>query len=458
MRVGYTEDLSRFVSQCGSTPLTQEVVDGAKRCFLDWIGVTIGAATESPVMILLDVVLGLGGKKQASILGHRIKTSMVYAALVNGTMSHTLDYDDAHSVIRTHPSAPLIPALLALAEHYELSGMELINAFAAGYETTVRMGYALGKEYYERGWHSTSVLGRLGAAAGAARLLRLEPEKTAAALGLAATQAGGVRDVFGTMGKPFHAGKAAMDGLLAALLAKEGFTAPVDMLDKERGFPRVFTSEYQPEWITGGLGKEYRLGEVNFKPYAACLLVHPVVDAMLAIRRDQGPRPGEIEKIDIRVAPLNLKVTGKWDPRTEFEAKFSLPAAAALALIYGNVNNSLFTDSVVHDPLVRAIMDKVKATVDASMAETEAVVNVLTKDGQRYTSHVTSPKGDPENPMSFSELEAKVRDLTEKALSRNAINSMIGMVAALEKLENTAELIRLCRPRGGRGMAGLTAK
>lgn len=456
--MGYTEDLSRFVSQCGSTPLSQDVVDGAKRCFLDWIGVTLGGASESPVMILLNAVQGFGGKKQASIFGRRIKTSMVYAALVNGTMSHTLDYDDAHSVIRTHPSAPLIPALLALAEHHELSGMELINAFVAGYETTVRMGYALGKEYYERGWHSTSVLGRLGAAAGTARLLQLGSEKTAIALGLAATQAGGVRDVFGTMGKPFHAGKAAMDGLMAALLAKDGFTAPVDMLDDERGFSRVFTSEYRPEWITSGLGAEYKLGEVNFKPYAACLLVHPVVDAMLAIRRDNRPKPDVIAKIDIRVAPLNLKVTGNCDPRTEFEAKFSLPAAAALALIYGNANNSLFTDSVVHDPRVRAIMDKVQAIADASMAETEAVVSVLMKDGHRYSSHVTAPKGNPENPMSFSELEAKVRDLTKKVLSRGAINRMIGVVATLEKLENTAELIRLCCPRGVRSAAGLTTK
>jgi len=247
--MGLTEGLARFVSECGSDGLPQDAVEAVKRCFFDWIGVTLAGAGDPAVKILLGVIQGLGGRKQATILSYGVKTSMLQAALVNGTMAHALDYDDAHSVVRTHPSAPLVPALLALAEHRRLPGRDLVAAFVAGYETTIRMGYALGKEYYERGWHATGVLGRLGAAAGAARLLRLDPGQTAAALGLAATQAGGVRDVFGTMGKPFHSGKAAMDGLMAALLAKDGFTVPEDMLGEGSGFAAVFSSEYNPFMI-----------------------------------------------------------------------------------------------------------------------------------------------------------------------------------------------------------------
>lgn len=448
--MSHTEQLSRFISGCSFPGLPDDVVDGAKRCFLDWIGVTLGATGDEGVKILLGIVRGQGGKKQASIFGSRDKTTMLQAALVNGTMSHTLDYDDAHNIVRTHPSAPLVPALLAVGEYFRLSGKELIAAFVAGYETTIRIGYALGKEYYERGWHATSVLGRLGAAAGTARLLQLPPDKTAIALGFAATQAGGLRDVFGTMGKALHAGKAAHDGLFAALLAREGFTTAGDMLGKKSGFSQVFSREYRAEAVVEGLGVKYRLGEVNFKPYAACLLVHPVIDAVLAIRADHHPAPDRIEKIDIRVAPLNLDVTGDFDPQTAFKAKFSLPMAAAMALVFGNVSDSLFTPSVVHGRSVRRLMNAMQAASDASMDENEAVVSVVMNDGQRYSSHITTAKGNPGNPMTFVELASKARDLSARVLTRKATERMIDTVTLLEELEDTAKLVRLCCPVGGR--------
>jgi 2-methylcitrate dehydratase PrpD len=448
--MNHTERLARFISECKYAWLPNDVVAGVKRCFLDWIGVTLGATGDDGAKILLGVVQGHGGKRQASIFGSRARTTMLQAALVNGTMSHALDYDDAHNVVRTHPSAPLVPALFAVAEYFQLPGKELITAFVAGYETTVRIGRALGKEYYERGWHATSVLGRFGAAAGTARLLRLPPDKTAVALGLAATQAGGLRDVFGTMGKAFHAGKAASDGLFAAILAKEGFTAPGDMLEEKKAFSEVLSREYNPELIVKGLGMEYGVGEVNFKPYAACLLVHPVVDAVLAIRTDHRPDPDQIEKIDIRVAPLNLKVTGDFNPQTGFEAKFSLPMAGAMALVFGNVNHSLFTHSVVHDPSVRRLMGVMQAASDASMDENEAVVSIVMKNGQRYSSHITAPKGNPGNPMTFVELASKVRDLSAQVLTPKAVERVVHTVTCLEELGNTAKLVRLCCPVDGR--------
>lgn len=444
--MGHTEQLAGFISGCKYDLLPDDVIAAVKRCFLDWIGVTLGATGDEGVNILLGVIEEQGGKRQASIFGSCVKTTMLQAALVNGTMSHTLDYDDAHDIIRTHPSAPLAPALLAVAECLQLSGKELIAAFVAGYETMVRIGYALGKQYYEQGWHATSVLGRFGAAAGAARLLGLSPDRTAVALGLAATQAGGVRDVFGTMGKAFHAGKAASDGLLSAFLARDGFKVPGDMLEETGHFSQVFSREYDPESIGKGLGSVYSLGDVNFKPYAACLLVHPVIDAMLAIRADHQPDLGQIEKIYVRVAPLNFKVTGDFDPQTGFEAKFSFPMAAALALVFGNVNHSLFTHSVLHDPSVRTVMGKIRAASDESMAENEAVVNIIMNDGRRYSSHITIPKGNPKNPMTFVELASKARDLSTKVLASDVVERMIATVAGLEKLKDTSELVRLCCP------------
>lgn len=185
--------------------------------------------------ILIELVEEMGGRKQASILGHGIKTNVLNAALVNGTMSHVLDYDDAHSGTRSHPSAPLIPALLSVCEYKGGSGDELVTAFITGFEVSTRIGLALGNAYYDSGWHATSILGRFGAAAGVGKLLNLDAKQLANAFALAGTQAGGLRRVFGTMGKPFHAGKAAMDGMLSALLS-QGFYSPEGYSRRETEF------------------------------------------------------------------------------------------------------------------------------------------------------------------------------------------------------------------------------
>lgn len=446
--MGFTEDLARFVSECGSDRLPQDAVEAVKRCFLDWIGVTLAGASDPAVEILLRVIQGSGGKKQATILSYGVKTGMLQAALVNGAMAHALDYDDAHSVVRTHPSAPLVPALLALAEHRRLPGRDLIAAFVAGYETTIRMGYALGKVYYERGWHATAVLGRLGAAAGAARLLRLNPGQTAAALGLAATQAGGVRDVFGTMGKPFHSGKAAMDGLLATLLAKDGFTVPEDMLGEGSGFAAVFSSDYNPLMIAHDrLGSPYEVLHNSFKPYAACLLVHPVIDGLLTLREEHSLDPEAIESVRLEVAPLNMKVAGNPEPKDGTEAKFSIHFGAAIAIIRGNARNSVFADETVFDPLVSRLMKRITVEADPSLGEMEARVTVALKDGTHRFKHVAAPKGDPGNPMSFDELEEKFRDLAEKKIGAKQANGIVDMITRLDGLGDIAPLTRLCSVR-----------
>jgi 2-methylcitrate dehydratase PrpD len=452
--MNYTEELSRFVVDCRMEHLPQGVVETAGRCVLDWIGVTLGAADDPAVAILLDLERSMGGKRQASILGHGTRVTLLQAALVNGMMSHVLDYDDAHSGTRTHPSAPLVPALFAVGEHLGRTGRDLVEAFVAGFEVTLRIGYALGKTYYEKGWHATPVLGRFGAAAGAAKLLGLNAQEVSVALGLAATQAGGLRDVFGTMGKPFHAGTAAAGGLFAALLAGKGFSAPTNLLDPEAGFARVFTSEYNPEAIVKGLGTEYRTMEVNFKPYAACLLVHPVIDGLITLRREHGLDPDSIEEIHVRVAPLNIKVTGDPEPKNGFQARFSLPMAAALAVIYGRATESLFTDATVNDNRIKAVMGKVKPFPDDSLAETETVVKVVMKDGRDYSSHVVSPKGDPDNPMTFEEIAEKTRDLAEKVLSGRAIDRVIRLAGDLERLDNVATLVRACCPGPRSGGTG----
>jgi len=449
--VNYTEELARFIVHASFEGFPREVIEVAKKCLLDWIGVALGAVEDPGVRILKNAVLELGRKKQASIMGYGSRTTIVHAALVNGMMAHTLDYDDAHSVARTHPSAPLIPALLAVAEHGNLSGRDLIVSFIVGCEATLRIGYGLGRAYYEKGWHSTSILGRFGAAAGVSRLLGLGEKETAVALGLAATQAGGLREVFGTMGKPFHAGKAAMDGLLAALLAQKGFSAPTDILSPESGFGRVFSSEYDPHRIVRGLGTEYPTAGIHFKAYAACLLVHPVIDAFIALRREHQLEADSVEEIDIRVAPLNLQVTDNPEPEDGMEAKFSLHMAAVLALMYGGAPDSLFTDAMVKRPAVKAMMKRVKAFPDSSLAETEAKAKVVLKDGRDYSIHVATPKGDPGNPLTFDEVAVKAKGLVKGALPNETVDRIVGMVKNLEELDNVAKLVKLCSADKKRG-------
>jgi 2-methylcitrate dehydratase PrpD len=443
--VNYTKELSRFIVELRIERLPQDVIEAAKKSLLDWIGVTLGGSKDTVIQILMDVLNEIDGKGQSSIIGHNSRTTMLNAALINGTMSHILDYDDAHSVVRTHPSAPLVPALLVVAEHRALSGRELITALIAGLEATIRIGYALGKGYYEKGWHATSVLGRLGAAAGVAKLLNLNMGQTSVALGLAATQAGGVRDVFGTMGKPFHAGKAAMDGLLAALLAKRDFSGPSDLLNPEAGFSHVFSDEYDPTFIVNGLGVEYKTLENTFKPYAACLLAHPVIDGLITLKKEHNVEPDTIKEINIWVASLNLKVAGNPEPENGTQAKFSIHAAAALASIYGQATNSMFSNEIINDPRLRALMSKVKPLVDDTLAETEAELTVVLDNGKHHSIHVVTPKGDPRNPLTFDDIAEKMRDLAQGVLSRDATDQIVGLTEDLENLDNVARLLNLCR-------------
>ena len=440
-----TEALSNFVVRSRIEDFPKEVLDAGKKCFLDWIGVTLGASQDPSVRILIELMTEMGGRKQASILGHGIKTNILNAAFVNGTMSHVLDYDDAHTGTRSHPSAPLIPALLSISEYKGGGGDELLTAFITGFEVSTRIGLALGTGYYDSGWHATSILGRFGAAAGAGKLLRLDARQMANAFALAATQAGGLRRVFGTMGKSFHAGKAAMDGILSALLSQRGFTAPGDILDGKPSFPEMFSAEENANRMIEGLGKDYEVLKDSFKPYASCLLVHAAMDGLIWMRNQYELHPDLIEEITLEVAPLCLMVTDNQDPKDGLEGKFSVYFCAALGMIRGEGRNSLFTDEVIHDPSIRDLMKKIKAIGNASLKATEANIRVKLKNGTQLTREVVAPKGNPGNPLSFDELEEKFRDLSLPVLSKRKQDQVIEAIRGLESLKEVTRLVRLCR-------------
>jgi 2-methylcitrate dehydratase PrpD len=441
-----TEYLCKFIVELSFQDFSREVLEMSKVCLLDWLGVTLGGLKEPASVKLFDLVEPLGGEAQATILGHGLKTTSLNAAFVNGVMAHVLDYDDAHSETRNHTSAPLVAAVLAVAEHHHLSGPDFLEAYLTGFEVSSRIGLALGKQYYERGWHATSILGRFGAAVGTSKALRLNARQVENALGLAATQSGGIRSAFGTMAKPFHAGKAAMDGMLSALLSQSGFTGPKAVLDDDSEYVTLFSSEFDPNFLTRPVTQDFHIMTTSMKLYAACLLLHPVIDGLLAIRDECGTEPKDIQRIELEVAPLCLSVTDNPKVQTDMEGKFSIQFCSALALAKGKVGSRNFLSDSLNDSQIRDLMQKVNAKTNPKLRETEAKMSVYTSEGLEHRRHVSSPKGDPGNPVAFDEIVEKFGDLNEDKLSKKNIQEIVACVRELEAVPDVGHLVRLCCP------------
>jgi 2-methylcitrate dehydratase PrpD len=440
-----TETLSNFVLKTSFHSFPQEVVHQGKRCFLDLLGVALGGSNQPLSRILVNMAMDFGGKPQATIWGIGLKSSVMNAAFINGAMAHALDYDDTHIKTIMHPSAPVIPAVLAVAEWKRLSGRAALEAFILGYEVETRIGLGMGNKPYDRGWHATSTFGRFGAAAAAGKLLGLSLAEMSQAMGLAGTQASGLRLVFGTMTKPFHPGKSAFDGVLSAVLAKRGFTCVPNILEGRKGYVEVLGEDSKLRPMVNHLGSKYEVLNNTFKPHAACLLTHPTIDALIQLRNQHNLEPDDIEQIQCEVAQFCLDAAGQKEPKTGLGGKFSIYSCAALALREGVAGEDRFTDQLVLDPKRVALARKVKAIIRPSLKETEAKVTVLTKKGQRYSAFVDRPKGDPRNPPTDEELEYKFRSLATFVLPKRKVDLLVKTLWNLDKVKDILQVIRLCR-------------
>jgi 2-methylcitrate dehydratase PrpD len=439
-----TEKLARFAVETSYRSFPKPVIHQAKRCFLDLLGVALGGSKQPLGNILVKLAKDFGGKPQATVLGYGLKTNVMNAALVNGAIAHALDYDDTHIYSIGHPSAPVIPAILAVAEWKGLSGKSALEAFILGFEVETRIGLGLGPKHYDRGWHKTSTYGRFGAAVAAGKLLGLSLEQMKQAMGLAGTQAAGLRLVFGTMTKPFHPGKCAFDGVLSAILAQRGFTCATNIIEGKKGFVEVLGDHSKLEPMVKNLGKRYEVLRDTFKPYAACLLTHPAIDAIIEMRNKYDLRPEDVGEIQCDVARFCLDAAGQVEPRTGLSGKFSTYYCAALALAEGVAGEDMFTDRKVLDPKMVALRKKVKARVVPRFKNTEARVTITTKAGKKYSAYVDRPKGDPRNPPTDQELEDKFRSLAAFVLPQRKIESLVKTIWSLEKLPNMRQLVRLC--------------
>jgi len=438
-----TAKLVSFVQETSYRDFSREVIHQAKRCFLDLIGVALGGARQPVVQILIKTLRETGGRPQATVLAHGFKTSLLNAALINGAMAHALDFDDTHIGSIIHPSAPVVPAVLALGERLKSTGKSALEAFVIGYEVETRIGLGLGSRHYNRGWHTTSTCGRFGAAVAAGKLLGLSSLQMSRAMGLAATQASGLRLAFGTMTKPFHPGKSAFDGLLAALLAKKDFTCPSNMLEGAKGFAEALgDDDTKLNRMAKDLGGKYEILNNTFKPYAACLLTHPTIDGVFELKNRYHLKADDVDELSCEVARFCLDAAGQKEPKTGLAGKFSIYYCAALPLIEKAAGEDKFTDKKVQSSQMVALRKKVRARVNPALKDTEARVTIATKDGKKYSAFINKPKGDPRNPPTDSELENKFRSLAVNILPQRKIDALIEMIWNLDKVMNLGRLLQ----------------
>lgn len=424
-------------------------VKETKRCLLDHLGLVIGARDEPAVQYALETVSILGGTPQATVLGTDLRTSVHHAALVNGISSHVFDFDDTQLPTIIHPTGPPMAAALPIAEWRRRSGRSLIAAFAAGFEVECRVGMSVHPAHYDVGWHITGTAGTFGAAVAAGKLLDLDARRLNWAIGMAASQAGGLREQFGSMTKSLHVGKAACNGVLAALLASHGFDSSERSLEAPRGFCHVASTVQDFAQLEDGLGERWAFPQNGVKPYACGVVTHPGIDSVRLLRNEHGLRADQVAAIELRVHPLALELTGKREPAVGLEGKFSIYHCAAMALIEGACGPSQFSDEAVTRPAGVALRRKVSAEVDPRLKEEQARVTIRLTDGRVLEKQIDAATGSPGNPMSDVELQAKHRDLVWPYLPEWKRERLLELVWGLETLDDVRVIPELLSPVSG---------
>jgi 2-methylcitrate dehydratase PrpD len=370
---------------------------------------------------------------------------MPYAALVNGFAAHLLDYDDTFNPGDTtvHGSAPVWPVVFALAESAPVTGRDALTAFVAGFETECRLGRAAGDSHYEIGWHVTGTVGHVGAAAAAGRMLNLRPAGMNQAFGSAGTQAAGLKAVYGTDGKPLHAGKAAMDGLLSATMAAEGLTSSSEIMEGSRGFLAVLSPDPAPHKLIEGLGEQWHLLANGYKAYPSGSLTHPAIDAVLSLRSEYGFAASTVKRVRANVNGKAATVTGKADPRTGLDAKFSLTHGIAVALLKNRPRLDHFTDEAAVDREIATVRELIDVTADAGIGKRAADVVVELVDGRSVTCRIEANRGTPGNPMTDDEIAAKFTDNAAPRLGRDRAARLLQACWALDASDDVGELVSM---------------
>jgi len=435
-----TRTLARFVVNHRYADVPQKVRHEGARSFLNWVGCAVGASRHETVERALAALDEFSGPREATVLGRGDRLDIMLAALMNGMTSHTFDFDDTHLRTVIHPSGPVASAILALAERTPVKGDAFLHAFILGVEAECRIGNAVYPSHYDVGWHITATAGVFGAAAAAGRLLGLNEQQMVWALGIAATQSSGLREMFGSMVKPMHPGNAARNGLLAALLASKNFTSAEQGIEGRRGFANVLATARNYEKITGKLGETWEISVNTYKPYACGIVEHPAIDGCIQLRNEHTLKPENIESISLKVHPLVLELTGRKTPGSGLEGKFSVYHSSAVAVIYGAAGEAQYSDEVVRDGRVIALRDRVIAAVEPGIHEDQVRIAIKLKGGKTLEKYVEHAVGSIDRPLSDGDLEAKFRGLADGILSKPEIERLIQLCWDIGKLKNAGEV------------------
>lgn len=441
-----TRSLVRRAREIRYEEIPEDARQAARQCLLDFVGCALAGSREPLTEILVrEVALGEAAS-QAGLIGRRERATLLTAALINGAAGHALDFDDTHTGMGGHPSVPVLPALLALAEHTGASGRDFLTALVAGVELECRMGLLLGPKHYAAGFHATGTYGTFGAAAACAHLLGLDEQTWLNAMGLAGTQAAGLKSGFGTMAKPLHAGRAASAGLLAANLARGGFTAQPAILDVPQGFaathacalPDVAALEEQPAHLS--------IRDTLFKVHAACYLTHAAIEAATLLRERHGLDPEKITSVEVEVHPSLLAVCNIEQPSTGLEGKFSLRATTALALLARDTRNpALFSDATMTDAKLIALRDRIRITPTKKYAATQARVVIESPAGRSDAEYDT---GVPATDLAAQGqwLRDKFLLLGAPVLGPSGAESLAGQIDAIDEQPSLGALMELACP------------
>ncbi len=437
-----TRQLAEWVVGSKFDAIPASVRQSGVRSMLNWMGCAVGGSRHETVDRAIAALKPFSGPAQASLMGRGEKFDALNAALLNGMSSHVFDFDDTHLKTIIHPAGPVASAILAMAEHRPVTGAELLHAFIIGVEVECRIGNAVYPAHYDIGWHITGTAGVFGAAAAVGKMIGLDTQKMIWALGIAGTQSSGFREMFGTMCKSFHPGAAARNGMAAALLAEQGFTSSNRVLEAPRGFAHVMSVSRNFDEITRGLGEVWETALNSYKPFACGIVIHPSIDGCIQLRNEHGLKAEEIARVDLRVDPLVLELTGKKTPQTGLEGKFSVYHSCAAAIIHGAAGEREYGDDIVRDPRVIALRDKVDAVAQDDIAEDEAHIRVTLNDGRVFNKHVEHAIGSLERPMDDKALIAKFDGLARDVLPAARADALRELCWKLENLKDAGDLAR----------------
>lgn len=458
--MGITKQLASFVADLTFGDLPKEVTERSKRLILDLTGIIIRArhdAESTPSLISAVEKLGLTGG-DCSVMGDTRSYAPTAAALINGTLAHSLDFDDTHAAGSLHSSAPIVPAALAAAQMSDASGKELITAVVAGYEVQIRLALALNPTaHYERGFHPTATCGVFGAAAAAGKLLELDAEGIQSAFGIALSQAAGSMQFLadGAWTKRSHVGQAAQNGLICAVLAGEGFKGPREAFEGRAGLFHAYSPQSDPEKAVKALGERWETMELAVKPYPSCRYSHAAIDGLVSLMKEHGFSAGDVEDVEIGLPETGWKIIGgpedKTNPRSVVDGQFSMPFCAAVALREGGL---AWDDYKTHlsDETTRKLTRKVRSVVDERAqaefpANLSAAVRVKTASGE-FESLVVVPRGEPDNFLADEEFRGKFDGLCAPYLGEEGAARLADQLMALEQANSVSAVMALSQGRG----------